>query len=150
MRRALFPGSFDPFTIGHESIVRRALNLFDEIVIAIGVNSNKTPKSEVEHRVCAIQRLYKDEPRIKVLSYDTLTMDLVKEQDCCCILRGVRDVKDYEYETELARANFLIGGGDTVFLIAGSGQEGISSSLVRELKSYGKDVSGLLPEGIEP
>lgn len=158
MRIAVFPGSFDPFTIGHADIVRRGLQLFDRIVVAVGFNAQKTAADErhaasVDERVAAIARIYKDEPRVKVVSYSCLTVDLAAQEGAHFLLRGVRSVKDFEYERDLAAVNAEIppafpaedAGLETVLLIADPRYAHISSSVVRELQAYGRDVTSYLP-----
>ncbi|MBR6805761.1 MAG: pantetheine-phosphate adenylyltransferase [Bacteroidaceae bacterium] len=142
---ALFAGTFDPYTIGHHSIVTRALTMFDKIIIAIGRNSAKASQSATEERVKNIARIYADEPRVKVTTYDGLTADFAKEQGACCLLRGVRSIKDFEYERDLADLNREISGIETVILPCEPQYAAISSSAVRELISHGKDVSKFLP-----
>ena len=144
-RIAIFPGSFDPFTIGHASIVERGLPLFDKIVIGVGINESKRSLYSISERVEAIRRLYVDEPRIRVVSYNDLTIDLARRENARFILRGLRSVKDFEYERELADINLKIGGIETVLLISDPEHAAVSSSVVRELITYGKDVSQFLP-----
>lgn len=151
MKIAIFPGSFDPFTIGHADIVRRGLQLFDRIVIAVGYNAQKTSATDVEDRVAAIERVYADEPRIKVVAYNDLTVDLAQREGAHFLLRGVRSVKDFEYERDMAAVNAEIppareaGGVETVLLIADPRYAHISSSVVRELQAYGRDITPYLP-----
>lgn len=145
-RIALFPGSFDPFTVGHASIVRRALPLFDQIVIAIGINEAKRALFPIERRVEAIRELYSDEPRISVESYDTLTTDFAHHVGAHFILRGLRSVRDFEYERDIAEMNSMMDNIETVFLLTEHQYACVSSSAVRELISFGKDVSRYLPQ----
>lgn len=147
-RIALFPGSFDPYTIGHHSVVARALPLFDKIVIAVGVNRNKHSMMTEEERVAAIRSVYAGEPRIEVISFDGLTVDAAHDYGAKFLLRGVRQVQDFEYERNLAEVNRDISGLETVLLYTLPEYGHISSSIVRELISYGKDVSKLLPHGM--
>ena len=142
---ALFAGTFAPYTVGHHSIATRALAMFDKIIIAVGYNSKKGSQGDTAERVESIARIYADEPRIEVVAYEGLTADFAKERGACCLLRGVRSVKDFEYERELADVNKQIGGIDTVLLVSEPGYSSVSSSVVRELMRYGKDVSDLLP-----
>ncbi|MBR4967097.1 MAG: pantetheine-phosphate adenylyltransferase [Bacteroidaceae bacterium] len=142
---ALFAGSFDPYTIGHHSLVERALQMFDKIVIAIGCNSEKGCCATVEERVATIAAYYKDNERVEVRAYNGLTMDFAREVGADVLLRGVRNIKDFEYERELADVNKQLGGIDTVLLVSEPGYSSVSSSVVRELMRYGKDVSKLLP-----
>ena len=142
---ALFAGTFDPFTKGHHALIERALPLFDSIVIAIGNNSGKKCMFSVEERVAAIEKLYGNESRIKVRTYSCLTVDFAREVGATALLRGVRNVKDFEYERELADINLKIGGIETVLLISDPEHAAVSSSVVRELITYDKDVSQFLP-----
>ena len=144
-KQALFAGSFDPFTIGHYSVVKRALPMFDKITIGIGINSGKKSMLPVEERVKAIEKAFAGEERIEVKVYDCLTMDFAKEIGADVLLRGVRTTKDFEYEREIADINLKLGGIETVLLISEPEYASISSSVVRELITYGKDVSELLP-----
>lgn len=145
-RTALFAGTFDPYTIGHHALVERALALFDNVVIAVGCNMEKRCLATAEERVAAIESLYEGYARVRVVTYDTLTMDLAREVGATALLRGVRTVKDFEYERELADVNLRMGGIETVLLVSEPEYAHISSSLVRELLKYGKDVSALLPK----
>ena len=147
-RIAIFPGSFDPYTIGHASIVDRALPLFDKIVVAIGVNRNKRSFLTEEQRIRMIAALYADEPKVEVISYDGLTVDAARECGARFLLRGVRMIQDFEYEKNLAEVNRSISGLETVLLYTLPEYGHISSSIVRELISYGRDVSALLPKGM--
>ena len=147
---AIFPGSFDPFTVGHASVVKRALPLFDKIIIAIGINEGKKTLFSVEHRISEIRRIYENEPRIEVTSYETLTIDFAKEVGAHFILRGLRSVRDFEYERDIAEMNSRIAGIETVLLFTEHQYACISSSAVRELISYGKDVSAYLPLPVNP
>lgn len=142
---ALFAGTFAPYTVGHHSIAKRALAMFDKIIIAVGHNSKKDSTGDVAERVKSIARTYADEPRIEVAAYEGLTADFAKERGACCLLRGVRSVKDFEYERDLADLNREISGLETVILPCEPQYAAISSSAVRELMSYGKDVSKFLP-----
>ena len=142
---ALFAGTFAPYTVGHHSIATRALAMFDKIIIAVGHNSKKDSTGNVAERVKSIARTYADEPRIEVAAYEGLTADFAKERGACCLLRGVRSVKDFEYERDLADLNREISGLETVILPCEPQYAAISSSAVRELMSFGKDVSKFLP-----
>ncbi len=146
-RIAIFPGSFDPFTIGHHSIVERALPLFDKIVVAVGMNSGKHSLLSDIERLEAIRRLYASEPRVEVITYSGLTVEAAEQCGAHFILRGVRTVKDFEYEKTLADVNRRIIGLETVLLYTLPEYGSISSSIVRELISFGRDVSDLLPKG---
>lgn len=144
---AIFPGSFDPFTIGHHSIVERALPLFDKIVVAVGMNSKKHSFLPEIDRLDAIRHLYADEPRVEVIAYSGLTVEAAEQCGARYILRGVRTVKDFEYEKTLADINRKIAGLETVLLYTLPEYGSISSSIVRELISLGRDVTDLLPPG---
>ena len=144
-RTALFAGTFDPYTRGHHALVERALVLFDTVVVAVGRNLEKKCMLSVEERVSAIEKLYAGNGRVKVAVYDTLTMDFAQSVGATALLRGVRSVKDFEYERDIADINLRLGGIDTVLLVSEPEYAAISSSVVRELMKYGKDVSELLP-----
>ena len=145
MKTGVFVGSFNPFTIGHESIVRRSLALFDKLVIGVGVNTAKED-NEGESRVGNIAQLYANEPRVEVRSYTDLTVDFARREGAQFIVKGVRSVKDFEYEREQADINRRLSGLETILLFAEPGMEAVSSSLVRELQRFGRDVSEFLPK----
>lgn len=147
MNKGLFVGSFDPFTIGHASIVRRALPLFDHIIIGVGVNERKKYMLSAEERVKRIKRLYANEPKIEVKAYSDLTIDFARREQATYIIKGVRSVKDFEYEREQADVNRLLSGVETIFLYAEPQLLSISSSMVRELQHFGRDISEFLPKG---
>ena len=147
MNKGLFVGSFDPFTIGHYSIVRRALPLFDHIIIGVGVNERKKYMLSAEERVKRIKRLYADEPKIEVKAYSDLTIDFARREQATYIIKGVRSVKDFEYEREQADVNRLLSGVETIFLYAEPQLSSISSTMVRELQHFGRDISEFLPKG---
>ncbi len=145
-RTAIFAGSFHPFTIGHADIVRRGLEIFDRIVISIGVNAAKhTTEDELKALCGPLERIYGANPRVVVTAWSGLTGDLAKKFDARFLLRGVRSVKDYEYERDMADANRSVFGLETVILFADPELAYVSSSLVRELQAYGQDVSRFLP-----
>lgn len=146
VKTGIFVGSFDPFTIGHDSIVRRALPLFDQLVIGVGYNEHKQSMGSVEERVDAIKALYAHEPKISVEAYSDLTVDFAARVQAQYIIKGVRSVKDFEYEREQADVNRQLTGIETLLLFAEPQLASISSSVVRELKHFGKDVSSLLPQ----
>ena len=143
--KLLFPGTFDPFTKGHHALIKRALPLFDKIIIAIGNNSEKKCMFTIEERVAAIEKLYTEESRVEVKVYNCLTVDFAREIGATALLRGVRSIKDFEYERELADINLKIGGIDTVLLISEAEHASVSSSVVRELIKYGKNIAQFLP-----
>ena len=144
-KKGLFPGSFDPFTRGHADIVKRALGLFDEVIIAVGYNESKKGWLTPEERVRTISKLYADEPRITVESYTGLTVDFAREHGVTAIIRGVRTIADFEYEMQMADVNRQLAGIETILLPASPQLSSISSSVVRELAHFGRDVSSLLP-----
>lgn len=139
--KVIFAGSFDPFTIGHRSIVDRALKMFDNVVVAIGYNEHKPGEWTVEQRKEAISALYAREPRVEVAAYSGLTFDFARQHGADALLRGVRSVADFEYERNLADANRAIGGLETLFIISEPQYSFVSSSLVRELIHNGYDAS---------
>ena len=144
-RISIFPGTFDPFTIGHESLVKRGLELVDEVVIAIGINQNKKTFFSLEKRIEMISNLFKHEPNVRVMSYDSLTIDFAKEIGAKFILRGIRSVNDFEYEKNIADVNRIIAGIETFVLFTEPEHTHISSSIVRELLVYGKGVNEFVP-----
>ena len=146
---AIFTGSFDPFTIGHYDIVRRALPLFSRIVIGVGVNERKQYMQSAEQRCATIARIYADEPKIEVKSYSDLTVDFARREGAAYIIKGVRSVKDFEYEREQADINRQLSGIDTLLLYSDPRYSSISSSMVRELIHFGQDVSRYLPQKLE-
>lgn len=149
LRVAIFPGSFDPFTKGHEAIVEEALRIFDKVVIAIGYNTAKRGLLSVEARQRLIERVYRDEPRVEVSTYSTLTGDEARRYGAATIVRSARNTIDFEYERTIERANREVFPElSTVILFAPKEVEHISSSLVRELNVFGHPTDNLLPEGI--
>lgn len=148
MKRTIFPGTFDPFTVGHSSVVKRALTFMDEIVIAIGINENKKTYFPIEKRVEMIRDLYKDEPKIKVMPYNSLTIDFAQSVDAKFIIRGIRTVKDFEYEETIADINRKLAGIETILLFTEPELTCVSSTIVRELLQYNKDISCFIPEGM--
>ncbi len=146
---AIFPGSFDPFTRGHESIVRRALPMFDRFVIAIGVNADKRSFMTMEQRKTWIERVFKNDPQVEVVTYTGMTVDIAKEVGAQFIVRGVRLIQDFENEKHLAEVNRDLSGIETILLYTLPEDSHISSSIVRELFKYGQDVSAYLPKGVK-
>jgi pantetheine-phosphate adenylyltransferase len=144
-QKALFSGTFDPFTIGHYALIKRALRFIDEIVIAIGVNIEKKTLYTPEERINNIKSIYSEEKRIKVMSYNILTIDFAKEINADFLLRGVRNINDFEYERNMADINRKLNNIETIILISEPEYEYISSSLVRELIYYKKDITNLIP-----
>lgn len=133
MNRGLFPGSFDPFTKGHEAVVRKALTLFDEVVIGVGVNSSKTSYFELDKRLAHIQSLFVNDPKLKIQTFQKLTVDFCKDIDAQFIIRGLRDSKDFEYEKSIAHMNNALSGIETVFFVTDSTYSAISSTIIREI-----------------
>jgi pantetheine-phosphate adenylyltransferase len=147
MKKALFPGTFDPFTLGHKDIVDRALkSVADEVVIAVGHNRDKHCRQTVEQRLESIRRLYEGNSRVKVIAYEGLTTDTARQVGADFLLRGVRSLKDFEYERDIAETNRLLSGIETVLLYTEPRLSHISSSIVRELEYYGHDASAFLPK----
>ena len=149
MKTALFPGSFDPFTRGHQAVVEQALGMFDKVVIAIGENRAKRGMLSTDSRKRLIEEVYADEPRVQVTTYTTLTGQEAERVGAKAIIRSVRTAADFDYERTMDHANrHIYPELSTVVLIAPAEVEHISSSLVRELHTFGHDTSSLLPEGI--
>ncbi|MBO5674992.1 MAG: pantetheine-phosphate adenylyltransferase [Bacteroidaceae bacterium] len=148
MNKVIFPGSFDPFTIGHANLVDRAQKLFDEVIVAVGYNDQKHGWLPVEERVRALREYYNGNPKVRVESYTGLTVDFAQSQEARFILRGVRSVKDYEYELGIADINNRLADVETVVLLADPTISGISSSVVRELHHFGRDITPWLPQGL--
>ena len=142
---AIITGSFDPFTIGHFDIVSRALPLFSRIVIGVGVNERKKYMQSAEVRCADIKRIFADEPKVEVKAYSDLTVDFARREGAIYIIKGVRSVKDFEYEREQADINRQLSGIDTLLLYSDPRYSSISSSMVRELIHFGQDVSPYLP-----
>ena len=148
MRKAIFPGTFDPFTIGHYSVVERALTFMDEIVIGIGINENKNTYFPIEKREEMIRELYKDEPRIQVMSYDCLTIDCAGSRSRF-IVRGYPYGEGFEYEETIADINRKLAGIETILLFTEPELTCVSSTIVRELLTYNKDISQFIPKGMK-
>lgn len=146
-RKAFFPGSFDPFTRGHESIVRRALAMFSHVVVGIGINPDKKGLMSTDLRRRLIEAVFAGDSRVSVVSYSGLTVDAVKAAGACCIVRGVRNADDFDYELKIADFNRDTAGIDTLFMPALASLAGVSSSAVRQLLAQGADVRQLLPVG---
>ena len=145
-KKTLFSGTFDPFTIGHYELIKRALCFTDEIVIAIGINSGKKNFYSLEDRITNIKNIFAHETRVNVTSYNSLTVDFAKSINVDFILRGIRNTNDLEYEKNMADINRKLSGIDTVFLFSEPEYCYISSSLVRELITHNKDISNLIPK----
>ena len=147
MRTGIFVGSFDPFTIGHDSIVRRALPLFDRLVIGVvGNNVHKPGMQPAEERMKVIQDLYADDPRVEVKPFHGLAMDFAKAENASFIVKGVRNISDFEYEQWQADFNRKLGGVETILLYTEPELSSVSSSALRELSHFGVDISPYLPK----
>ena len=146
IKRAIFPGTFDPFTIGHRSLVDRALNLVDELIISIGINQNKKSYFPLEKRKEAILNLYRNNPRVKVMTYDSSTVDFAESVGARFILRGIRSINDFENEKTTADVNRKLSGIETFILFTEPEHRHISSSIVRELLRFNKDISDFVPK----
>lgn len=146
MKKAVFPGSFDPITLGHVDIINRGLPLFDEIILAIGVNSDKKYMFSLEDRVRFLKQTFKDEPKIKVETYKGMTVDFCKQQKAGFILRGLRNGIDLEFEKTIGQTNFKLSGVETVFFITSSGKSHISSTVVRDVIRNGGDYEFMVPD----
>lgn len=145
MKKAVFPGSFDPITLGHFDIIERGLGLFDEIIIAIGVNAEKKYMFDLELRKSFIEESFINEPKIKVMTYEGLTIDFCQQNDAQFILRGLRNPADFEFEKAIAHTNRKLSQIETVFLLTSSGKSYISSSIVRDVIRNNGDYTGLVP-----
>lgn len=149
MKRAIFPGTFDPFTVGHFSVVKRTLTFMDELVIGIGINEGKRTWFPTEKRVAMVRQLYENEPRVHVEAYNDLTIDFAQRMEAQFIVRGIRTVKDFEYEETIADINRQLSGIETILLFTEPELTSVSSSTVRELLSFGKDISRFIPPGMK-
>lgn len=148
--KAVFPGSFDPFTLGHHSVVTRALPLFDKVVIAIGKNTQKNGFFSISERIEMIRGVYADQPKIEVTAYDGLTIDFCKSIGANFMLRGIRTVSDFEYECAISQMNQLMDPQvETVFLLTTSELTPVNSTIVRDILTYGGNVSQFVPEGMD-
>ncbi|MAX71690.1 MAG: pantetheine-phosphate adenylyltransferase [Flavobacteriaceae bacterium] len=148
MRRALFPGSFDPITNGHYDIITRGIKLFDEVIVAIGINSEKKYMFPLEERKHFIEEAFKDEPKVKVVTYEGLTIDFCKEINAEFILRGLRNPADFEFEKAIAHTNRKLSKIETVFLLTASKTSFISSSIVRDVIRNHGDYTVLVPDSV--
>ena len=136
----LFPGSFDPFTKGHEVVVRKSLSLFDEVIIGIGINSSKTYLFDLNKRITHINSLFKGDTNVRVSEFKHLTVNFCKELGATHIIRGLRDSKDFEYEKSIAHMNFDLSGIDTVFLLTEQKYGAINASIIREIHKNGGEI----------
>jgi len=148
-KKAVFPGSFAPFTIGHKSIIDRALSLFDKIIIAIGVNSDKKQCFSIEDRIKWIKDIYIDNPKVIVKDYEGLTVDFCKKENAKYIIRGIRNVEDFNFEQNIAQMNYNLNNEiETIFLVSAPEFSHISSTIVRDIIKNNGDVSKFIPNNI--
>ena len=148
MRRAVFPGSFDPITLGHVDVIERALPLFDEIIIAIGVNAEKKYMWSLEERKSFIEKAFANESKVKVKTYSGLTVHFCKAEKASFILRGLRNASDFTYEQSIAQTNAAMEGIESVFLVASPAIANISSSIVRDVQRNGGNISAMVPTAV--
>lgn len=146
MKKAVFPGSFDPVTLGHVDIIERALPLFDEVILAIGINSDKKYMFSLEERLRFLEETFKQESKIKVMTYTGLTVDFCRQENAGFILRGLRNAIDLDFEKTIGQTNYKLAGIETVFLISSSGKSHISSSVVRDVRKHGGDFGFMVPD----
>ena len=148
MKRALFPGSFDPITLGHFDIINRGVKLFDEVVVAIGINAEKNYMFSLEQRLKFLEESFKDQPKVKVMTYQGLTIDFCKKIDSEFILRGLRNPADFEFEKAIAHTNRKLSNIETVFLLTAASTSYISSSIVRDVIRNKGDYTVLVPDSV--
>ena len=148
MKKAIFPGSFDPITLGHFDIIKRSIPLFDEIIVAIGINAEKKYMFPLEDRIRFIAEAFADEPKIRVISYVGLTIDLCKKEKAEFILRGLRNPADFEFEKAIAHTNRRLSKIETVFLLTAAKTSYISSSIVRDVIRNGGEYQMLVPDSV--
>ena len=148
MQKAIFPGSFDPITLGHFDIIKRGITLFDEVIVAIGINAEKKYMFSLEDRKLFIEKAFENEPKVKVITYQGLTIDLCKKEKAQFILRGLRNPADFEFEKSIAHANRKLSKIETVFLLTASNTSYISSSIVRDVIRNGGDYKQFVPDSV--
>ena len=149
MRKSIFPGSFDPFTLGHYDILKRSLSLFDEIIVGVGKNNQKKTMFSEKQRLSFIENCFKDEKKIKVEAYQGLTIDFCKKVGASFIVRGIRNNGDFEFEKAIARTNRKLSKIETIFLLTSAKTSFISSSIVRELILNNGDYKQLVPNSVD-
>jgi len=148
MKKAIFPGSFDPITLGHYDIIKRGISLFDQVIIAIGTNASKKYMFSIEDRKRFIEEAFKGEPKVRIIAYQGLTIDLCKKLNVNFILRGLRNPADFEFEKAIAHTNRKLSKIETVFLLTASKTSFISSSIVRDVIRNGGDYKQLVPKSV--
>tara|TARA_B100000809_G_C15056872_1_gene500959 strand:- start:833 stop:1288 length:456 start_codon:yes stop_codon:yes gene_type:complete len=148
MKRAIFPGSFDPLTLGHEDIIKRSVKLFDEVIVAIGINADKKYMFSLEERQKFIEDSFKEEPKVTVVTYKGLTVDFCEKNDVEFILRGLRNPADFEFEKAIAHTNRDLAPIETVFLLTAASTSYISSSIVRDVIRNDGDYTKLVPKSV--
>lgn len=148
MLRFVFPGSFDPITLGHQEIIERALPLCDELIIAVGENKEKKNMFSLADRIDFIRNTFQNTSKIKVASYEGLTIDFCKKVDATALVRGLRNPADFEFEKSVAQTNRKLSGIETVFLLTSAEHSFISSSIVREIILHKGDFSSLVPKAV--
>ena len=148
MKKAIFPGSFDPITLGHVDIINRGVTLFDEIIVAVGENSSKDYMFSLEQRINFIKVKFKNNPKVRVMNYSGLTVDFCKEIGVDFIMRGLRNPADFEFEKDIALTNRNLSKLETIFLLTSSQTSFISSSIVREIIKHGGDFKKLVPNSV--
>ncbi len=148
MKRAIFPGSFDPITLGHYDIIKRAVNLFDEVIVAIGINAEKKYMFSLDERMQFIKDAFADEPKVTVVSYEGLTVEFCKKNNVKFILRGLRNPADFEFEKAIAHTNRDLAPIETVFLLTAANTSYISSSIVRDVIRNDGDYTKLVPASV--
>lgn len=148
MKKAVFPGSFDPITLGHYDIIKRGLTLFDEIILGIGVNADKKYMFDLERRQKFLQDTFKNEPKVRIKTYEGLTVNFCKKENARFILRGLRNPADFEFEKAIAHTNRKLEQIETIFLLTSSGKSYISSSIVRDVIRNNGDYTGLVPKTV--
>jgi pantetheine-phosphate adenylyltransferase len=148
-RIAVYPGTFDPVTKGHEALVKKALPLFDQIIIAVGHNSQKKTYFTIEQRLGWLKKVFEKQPQVIIDTYDTLTVNYCKQKNAGFILRGLRSSTDFEFERNIAQANNALSPEiETIFLVSSPGLSAVNSSIVRDIHRHGGDISQFIPSGI--
>jgi pantetheine-phosphate adenylyltransferase len=148
MKKAVFPGSFDPITLGHVDIIQRGLPLFDEIILAVGVNADKKYMFSLEERVGFLKKTFEKEPKISVKTYEGMTVDFCKAQNANFILRGLRNAIDFDFEKVIGQTNYKMAGIESLFLITSSGKSHISSTVVRDVIRNKGDFDFMVPDAV--